>query len=119
MPGADNTFDHRTRTKMEDQAHWEMGSFQVVEDLCSGNGVEYRTRFRFDDYGLLDHEVCLIDANRNAAVDQLIANQLLDHHATASKFDGESFPVGRFQKAEPQLVVDVNERLDDLPREVL
>ena len=104
---------------MEDQTHWEMGSFQVVEDLCSSNGVEYQTRLRFDDHGLLDHEVCLIDANRNAAVDELIANQLIDHHATASKLNGESFPVGRFQKAEPQLVVDVNERLDDLSREIL
>ena len=71
------------------------------------------------DHRLLDHEVGLIDTDRDSAVNQFIPNQLLDQMLAASKFDSESFPIDGFQKTIAELVVDVNERLDDLPREVL
>lgn len=104
---------------MQDEAHWEIGRLQIVQDLRLRNGIEHQPRLRFDDHRLLDHEVCLIDTDRHAAVDQFIPYKLLDRDAAASKFDGESFPIGGFQKAVAELVVDVNERLDDPPSEVL
>jgi hypothetical protein len=119
IPGADHALDHRTRTKMQDEAHCKVGCFQIVQDLRLSNRVEYQPGLRLDDHRLLDYQVRFIDTDRDSAVDQVIPNKLLDCDAAASKFDGESFPIGGLQKAVPKCVVDVNERFDDLPREVL
>ena len=85
-----------------------------MEQLSLMSRIERPTGFQFEQYDPIDHEIGIIGADDLPMEPDWHGNLLLEVNAAILEGHRHRFFIDVFEKAEPELVVDIIEDANDL-----
>jgi hypothetical protein len=101
-------------TEVQQQAHFELSSAKVVDQLSLVRGTQGAGRFHFDHDALVDEQIDAKAACDHTSKVHLDGRFFEDAEIPGTKLDCESTTVHGLEKPESELVVAAEERADDL-----
>lgn len=95
--------------EVQEQADLEGAAAEVVLQLTLAGGIQRRTGFQFDDYFVLDDEVCSEQADDFLLVVHVGGGFATYLKPTVIEFARQGIPPYRFEETIPQSVVYIEE----------
>src|SRR5215203_2698706 len=92
---------------------------EAVEELHRRDGIEHQPDLRFHNHARVYDQICPIQSDRHAPVEELVRHFARNWNALILQFSGERTLVHGLEESVSERAVDVVARRDDSARQLL